>query len=85
MGWAGGSELLGQMIRILQEHVPDDSVREDIYIDMINAFEDADCDTVYELLGEDEAFDAAYHLINEDDDDGGDEDEDLDLEDDLDV
>jgi hypothetical protein len=82
MGWAGGSELLEQIIRILQEHVPDDSVREDIYIDIINAFEDADCDTVYELLGEDEAFDAAYHLINDSDDDDVEE---VDVEDDFDV
>lgn len=84
MGWASGSELLLKIVQSLQEHVADDNVREDIYIDIIQAFENLDCDTIYEVLGEDEAFDAAYHLVAEDDEDDfkpiADEEDDDDIE-----
>jgi hypothetical protein len=79
--WTSGSELLSDIIDILKTKVEDDQLREDIYIDLINAFEDFDCDVIYECLGEDIAFDAAYNLIYEGDPDEDDIDDDLDDED----
>ena len=60
MGWASGSRIFSGIIEVLQEHVDDFDVRRDVYEELINLFEDADCDTLDEAVGEDPAFDAAW-------------------------
>jgi hypothetical protein len=59
MGWSSGSRLFGDVIESLKKHVPDEESRQAIYIDLIDAFEDFDCDTLEECTGEDEVFDDA--------------------------
>jgi hypothetical protein len=65
MGWAKGSGLFEKLIEVLFDKVDDPTAREEIYVEMIGAFEDLDCDTLEECLGEDEAFDAALRLVYE--------------------
>lgn len=64
MGWASGSRLATQLIAAIKEHVEDDDVRKDVYIDMINALEDFDCDTLDECMGEDPQFDEALYEVH---------------------
>lgn len=59
MGWASGSELMGEVIGAVQTEVDDAKTRRKIYRRVIAAFESADCDTLYECEGSDPAFDAA--------------------------
>lgn len=63
MGWNSGGELFDKIIDSLLKNVPDLSDREAIYRDLIEAFEDMDCDVLPECKGVDKAFDAAYEDI----------------------
>jgi len=65
MGWNKGSGLFERLIEVLFDKVDDPDTREEIYVEMIAAFEDLDCDTLQECLGEDEAFDSALRLVYE--------------------
>lgn len=60
MGWASGSDVAYPIIKAAKKHIKDDKVREKIYIALIDAFEDADCDTLYELVGIDPIFDQFF-------------------------
>ena len=61
MSWSTGSSLFSDIIGILQEQVPDDRVREEIYEELIRCFwNDYDCDTLDECQGDDKAFDRAF-------------------------
>lgn len=62
MGWASGSSLFGGIIQDLRE-VTDEDTRVDIYKVLILNFEEFDCDTLDECLGEDNAFDRAWKLV----------------------
>jgi hypothetical protein len=64
MGWASGSSLMSDIIATIQENVDDHDIRVQIYVDIINAFEDKDADTLDECLDEDEAFDEAYTEVH---------------------
>jgi len=59
MGWGSGSELMCHIIDTLKTNVVDEKIRKNIYIDLINEFENMDCDTLCECMGEDEAYDTA--------------------------
>jgi hypothetical protein len=59
MGWASGSCLMGEVIRVIKKEVPDDEQRRLIYKGLIKAFRNEDCDTLDECIGDDPAFDAA--------------------------
>jgi hypothetical protein len=50
---------MSKVIRAVQAEVPDDDARRRIYKPLIRAFEDDDCDTLYECKGKDPAFDKA--------------------------
>ncbi len=65
MGWNSGSEIFDKVMQILNDHVDDSEVREAIYVELIPLFEDYDCDTLKELLDQDDAFDNAYRYIND--------------------
>lgn len=60
MSWKSGTALFSLIIETIQDHVDDDNVRQAVYDELIDHFEDRDCDGLSECLGEDEAFDAAY-------------------------
>lgn len=68
MGWASGSDLCGKMVETIKRHVPDEIAREAIYMDVIAHFEDADCDTLYEVAldNTDPAFNKAYFNVHPD-------------------
>lgn len=80
MGWSTGSSLFSDVISILKDKIEDDVQREDLYYDLIEAFENYDCDTLDECKGEDKAFDRAYKQYVKDnfdiDDDEDEEEED---------
>ena len=63
MGWASGSRLFGEIIDRMKLNIDDVVQRKNMYIDLIEAFEDADCDTLYECLGHDDCFDLAFEEL----------------------
>lgn len=69
MGWSSGSTLLSDIIETLKAHV-DDEVRRIIYPDIVEAFEECDCDTIDECEGIDPVFDEYLkeHVFDEEDD-----------------
>jgi hypothetical protein len=60
MGWSSGNDVAYPIIKAIKKNVKDDVTREKIYVALIDAFEDADCDTLYELKGIDPAFDQFF-------------------------
>jgi hypothetical protein len=58
MGWASGSELLGDVVLSTQKVVPK-RFRKELYKLFINHFEQFDCDTIDECKGLDPLFDEA--------------------------
>ena len=73
MGWASGSDVFSGIIETLKPKVGD-NLRKGIYLDLIPVFENHDCDTLSDCLGEDDAFDAAYTELNPTEDDNDDSD-----------
>lgn len=63
MGWASGSLLMTDIITAVSSIVDDDDTRKELYIQFIEAFEEYDCDTLDECIGEDDMFDSAYREI----------------------
>lgn len=49
MGWGSGSRLLDQVWGRIQKSIPDES-KPTVLAILMDEFEDADCDTVYEVL-----------------------------------
>lgn len=60
MSWSSGSGLFSDLIYILKRKIDEDSIREEIYAEMIEIFEDHDCDTLDECVGNDPAFDKVF-------------------------
>ena len=60
MGWANGSEVAYKMIKVVQENVKDETVREVIYDTLIEVLEQMDCDTLSECIGIDPAYDKFF-------------------------
>lgn len=60
MSWSSGSEIFTGLIDVLKDKVDDLPLREEIYQVMIPLFEEQDCDTLYECVGADKAFDNVY-------------------------
>ena len=73
MGWSGGSEMMDRMIRVIENPLYDfdSATKIDLYGELIEVFEDQDCDTLYESLGQSMFFDIAYNerYPQEDEDD----------------
>jgi len=73
MGWASGSRLFSSVIEAVKQTRLNETEREHLYEKLIDAFADADWDTMDECLGEDSAYDKAYrawskaHGFDEDD------------------
>lgn len=59
MGWSGGNELMSRLAETLQRNVRSKKARVAVYLEMIEAFESHDCDTLHECRGEDPALDEA--------------------------
>ena len=72
MGWSRGSQLMSEIITALEDNInTDDKSKELFYTHIIEAFEDLDCDTLGECLGESTIFDKAYHNFHPNIDDDG--------------
>lgn len=70
MSWKRGSDLFESIISTLLENVDDDDVRVSIYKDLIEEFENFNCDTLGELLSstKDKAFIDAFSELHPDED-----------------
>lgn len=64
MGWAGGSHLMQEIIDVLNEVGVEDSQKKTIYSKLIEAFQNEDCDTLEECLGEDKVYDEALQAAD---------------------
>ena len=62
MGWASGSRLLSACIQDVELTVPE-PYRKALYKRLIMSFEDKDCDTIDECLGDYDLFDEAYYEL----------------------
>lgn len=60
MGWSSGGEVARPIIKAIKKNVKDDGSRKKIYTALIDAFEDAACDTLYECMGIDPTFDEFF-------------------------
>lgn len=60
MGWASGSRLATRLIEVARETISNEEERVNFYDEMVDAFEDADCDTLDECQGVDPVFDAHW-------------------------
>lgn len=63
MGFASGSTIAEKIIKGVKKDVPDPKLRRKVCKHLINALEDADCDTLYQCEGTDPAFDAQFKAI----------------------
>ena len=63
MGWSSGSGLLCQVIEIIEEHCHPDTDKVTLFTELITEFEDYDCDTINECLGQSPSFDIAYEKL----------------------
>ena len=52
--------MMGEIIEAVTEAVSDEQERVELYSALIDIFEDFDCDTLHECVGEDDDFDEAY-------------------------
>ena len=73
MSWSSGSRLFSEIIHTLKETVPEYETRVEIYNSLIEVFESHDCDTLYECLEEDRAFDDAYFELHPDEEESQDD------------
>jgi hypothetical protein len=65
MGWSTGSLIFEQVITTVEENVEDYDVRVKLYSDLIEVFEDYDCDNLMECMGT-RAFDKAMREVRPD-------------------
>lgn len=63
MGWSTGSQMFEEIAVVIRANISDFEARCDIYREIIPIFEDYDCDTLHECLGNDEAFDQVWKEI----------------------
>lgn len=64
MGWNTGSYLFNNIIEALLDSGIDEDARESVYRALIPQFEDMDCDTMDECVGNDKIFDKVYKELN---------------------
>lgn len=63
MGWGSGSTVFSEVIAVMKEKVEDAEIRAEIYRDLIDVFENADCDTLDECVGDDKVFDEVWEEL----------------------
>lgn len=74
MSWGRGSELFSDVAEIIAENVVDDNIRKLIYMGLIEAFQNHDCDTLDECTDIDPVLDILLGaLIGADEEDEDDE------------
>jgi hypothetical protein len=74
MGWSSGSSLFSDVAEIIAENVVDDNIRKLIYMGLIDAFQNYDCDTLDECMDIDPVLDTLLEaLVESDEEDEDDE------------
>lgn len=68
MGWGSGSRLFSEIIEATVDVGIDKVTRKELYEKYMESFEDADCDTLDECVGIDDAFDEVWKAKYPDDD-----------------
>lgn len=68
MGWASGSRVAAELIDAAKITIPNEIERAAFYEKMIYVFEDADCDTLDECVGNDDVFDEVWQELYPSDD-----------------
>ena len=63
MGWSSGGDLMDSIIGALKPRVSPRK-RRNIYTLLIDAFEQHDCDVLYECVGCDPEFDKAFNAVH---------------------
>jgi len=63
MGWSSGSELASKMIALMELVADDGEQLREAFQEMIRCFEDFDCDTLQECIGESKTFDLAFKMM----------------------
>ena len=66
MGWASGSEVMDEIIEVVQKEIKDPEARFRLYKGIIEALENQDWDTQNECEGQDDAFDKALTKLHPD-------------------
>jgi hypothetical protein len=66
MGWGSGSEVMHRIIPKLEEVVPHDEQRKEVYKVIIDAMEHGDWDTQQDCEGCDDSFDEALKELHPD-------------------
>lgn len=59
MGWSRGADLFSEIAEMIFDKVGDEDDRKAIYDEMIELFEDFDCDNLHECVGIDFVLDEA--------------------------
>lgn len=75
MGWASGSRLASELIDVAKVTITNEVERAAFYEKMIYVFEDSDCDTLDECVGNDDVFDEVWEELYPSTYDDSDEDE----------
>jgi hypothetical protein len=73
MSWSSGSSLFSDVAEIIAENVVDDNVRKLIYMGLIEAFQNYDCDTLDECTDIDPVLDKLLEALVEEDEEDEDE------------
>jgi hypothetical protein len=63
MGWGSGSRLAAELIDAAKTTITNEVERTSFYEQMIYAFEEFDCDTLDECVGNDEVFDEVWEEL----------------------
>ena len=66
MSWARGSSLMERVIEVVENTVPLQLDRVEVYKGLIQAFEDMDCDTLEECIDDSAAFNKAFYSLHPD-------------------
>jgi len=73
MSWGRGSELFSDVAEIIAENVVDDNIRKLVYMRLIEAFQNYDCDTLDECTDIDPVLDKLLEALVEEDEEDDDE------------
>jgi hypothetical protein len=63
MGWGGGTDVASDAITSFKEHNVPDSLRRELYIDLIQSLRSLDWNSCDECLGQDPVFDEAMEVV----------------------
>lgn len=63
MSWKSGTSLFAKLVDTIEANIAEEEDRVNVYIEMIEAFEDADWDCLHDVFGEHTALDTAINTL----------------------